>query len=61
MENSTGKVESGRDSSSLIYPWRKEPEALLFVCIKRGEPRIASCEMCRSDCPDYTERGVYAV
>jgi len=58
MANGTGEVESGRDTCCLIYPWRKEPDALMFVCIVKGEPRIASCERCGSNCPDYLEKGV---
>ena len=54
MANSTGKVESGRGPDRLVYPWRKEPEALFFVCIERGEPRIATCGKC-DHCPDCCE------
>lgn len=54
MENDAGKVEGWRDTGCIIYPWRKEPDALFFVCPKRGETRIASCWRC-NECPDYAE------
>ena len=56
MENDTGEVESGGDTRCLIYPWRKEPDALMFVCLDRGLPLIASCGKCGEDCPDYSEQ-----
>ena len=56
MENDTGEVESGGDTRCLISPWRKEPDALMFVCLDRGLPLIASCGKCGEDCPDYSEQ-----
>ena len=59
MRRADSASEAGNtavERGNLIYPWRKEPDALMFVCIDRGKPLIASCGKCGEECPDYSEQ-----